>query len=375
MAYQLTQKLRDLTPYDPLAGKFKIRLDANESFLQPDKHMKAKMLESISKIEFNRYPDPTARTVCHAFADYYGINPALVTAGNGSDELISILANCFFAKGEKVLTVSPDFSMYRFYSMLAELDSVVMQKESDLTFCPEKLLQKAISENVVGVLLSNPCNPTSHGLEKNQVLWLAGKLSEKGILLILDEAYMDFWNQSVLPQVAEYDNLILLRTCSKAIGLAAIRLGFAVANPTLTQAMQSAKSPYNVNSMTQAVATVALEDRAYLDHCMMQIKQSREDLFVGITHLSQKYPNEIMVHKPVTNFVFVKTGHNQELFGWLLDQSVAIRYMGEYLRITAGSPDENQEVLQLLDVFFKRLGKEEKHENNSAGTQYKGNKN
>ena len=133
MPYMFNPKISDLTPYDPIDGGYRIRLDANESFLPIPDSVKKMWIQEFSNLTFNRYPDPYCTEVCKAFANYYSIHPALVTAGNGSDELISIIMQAFLMKGEKVLTVAPDFSMYHFYASLSEAKCITIPKDEDLS--------------------------------------------------------------------------------------------------------------------------------------------------------------------------------------------------------------------------------------------------
>ena len=133
MAYELNQKIRDLKPYDPIQGTYQIRLDANESYFNLPESFWNEIDARIHATAFNRYPDPMAREVCAGFASYYGVNPDLVTAWNGSDESISVIMTSFLMRGDKVITLSEDFSMYRFYAFLAEAELVEVQKREDLT--------------------------------------------------------------------------------------------------------------------------------------------------------------------------------------------------------------------------------------------------
>ena len=215
MPYILNNKLKDLQPYDPIAGNYSIRLDANESFLELPMELLEKAQYSMADIAFNRYPDPYATELCESFGAYYGVDPALVTAGNGSDEWLFIIATSFLMRGDKILTVEPDFSMYRFYGSLAEAENVVYKKKEDLSIDVDDLIVQVRESGAKVVLFSNPCNPTSLGLRREEVRKLITSVSA---LVVLDEAYMDFWDQSLLGEVAQYDNLIILRTCSKAFG-------------------------------------------------------------------------------------------------------------------------------------------------------------
>lgn len=351
MSYTLNEKIRDLQPYDPITGSYQIRLDANESFLPIPEAIHEEMNQAIAQVAFNRYPDPTCQKLCEAFADYYGIDSALVTAGNGSDELISLICTAFLMKGEKVLTVAPDFSMYQFYTSLSEAETVVLAKEEDLSINVDRLIAESVTSCARMIIFSNPCNPTSLGLQASEVRRL---IKSVNALVVLDEAYMDFWDQSLLQEVAQYDNLIILRTSSKAVGGAAIRLGFAVANPTLTRALRAVKSPYNVNTMTQVVGTCLFSHPKELEYAKNQLFISRDLLYYRIKELQNQYPDRLKTYSTCTNFVFIKMPQAKDFYSYLLKNGVAIRYMGDYVRITAGSEAENQTLLHLFQEFLSK---------------------
>ncbi len=343
--YQLTEKLRELVPYEPISGEYKIRLDANESFFRTSPAVIARAAE---KAALNRYPDPYAKCAVDAFAGFYGISPDAVTAGNGSDELIGILAGCFLKKGEKVLCFSRDFSMYSFYSYLYELEVLVMEKEADLTIDVDKVIACANENNVRCIIFSNPCNPTSLGLKKENVRRLVENVKA---LVVLDEAYMDFWDEeeSFLAEADKYDNLIVLRTCSKALAMAGIRLGLAVTDKVKTSALRAAKSPYNVNTVTQLIAAEVLSDREQLRENIAAIKASVRELYEGLSGLSCPYFEKI--YEPVTNFVYIKSEKSREIYEYLLSRSIAVRCMDGYLRITCGAAEENRSVCAAIADF------------------------
>ena len=345
--YEITEKLVKLTPYDPIQGDYKIRLDANESFINTSDDVLARAVKGAA---LNRYPDPYAKRLIAAYSEFYGINPDLVTAGNGSDELISIITACFLKKNEKVLTLAPDFSMYSFYSRLYELDVRVMKKEDDLSINIDKVIEAVNAEKIRAVLFSNPCNPTSLGLCREDVIKL---ITSVNALVILDEAYMDFWTglkeQSLIKDTAGYDNLIVLRTCSRALGMAGIRLGFAVSNSVITEKLRAAKSPYNVNSLTQCAAEYLLSDKKEMERRIKACVDALSELDNGLCERS--FPFFEKIYPSVTNFLFIKTAKAKEIFEYLLTQSIAVRHMGDYLRITAGSSEENKVLLKALLEF------------------------
>lgn len=346
MSYTLNDKIKNMTPYDPVSGEFDIRLDANESFITPPQEIIDEIKESVLKTNFNRYPDPMASKLCKLFGNYYGVDSELVTAGNGSDELISIIANSFLQKGDKAMVLAPDFSMYKFYLKLAECECVTYEKKEDFRVDFDNLIYAIQSREIKLIIFSNPCNPTSVGFEAKQMRKLIRSVDA---LVVLDEAYMDFYDQSLINEAADYDNLIILRTCSKAFGMAAIRLGFAVANKTLTNALRSTKSPYNVNSVTQAVGCVIFSHPDYLRDCVDKIKKSRDELYNKLTTLQRLNPGRIRVVEPVTNFVYVWQDNAGGLYNILKSHGIVVRNIGEYLRITAGTPDENNAVLKVIE--------------------------
>ncbi len=353
--YQLNEKLIKLSPYDPIEGNFKIRLDANESPYNLPDDLKKEITNRITQLNINRYPDPMAKSVVEAFAKYYNINPDCVTAGNGSDELISIIENCFLQKGDKILSLSNDFSMYRFYAQLSELENVVLQKEGDLSINVDKIISACNADkSIKAMIFSNPCNPTSLGITANEVKKL---IKSVNCLVIVDEAYMDFWNESILNCVEEFDNLIILKTCSKAIGAAGIRLGFAIAGKTITNAIRAAKSPYNTDSISQLIGTVLFEEQNWLKTANAQIIENTKALYQGICKICIETNNTVLKtpQKPCTNFVFIQSDFCNEIFDKLSKKSIAIRNFGTYLRICSGTETENNILITALNEICHEI--------------------
>lgn len=282
--YSLNDNIKNLTPYEPVHGDFDIRLDANESFFSLDNATKLKITTAINELDFNRYPDSSASKLISAFSDVYSLNPQNVTAGNGSDELISLIVGTFLSGDQKLLSFSHDFSMYKFYASTFGFDNVIYDKNEDLTVDIDKVITLANSDNIGAIIFSNPCNPTSLLMSKEDIIKL---ITNVNCLVVLDEAYMDFCdtNGSLLDSVCDYDNLIILKTSSKAVGLASIRLGFAVANTTITNALKSVKSPYNVNSISQAVGCIIFSDKDSITKKTAQIIRNTKSLFTDLSSI------------------------------------------------------------------------------------------
>ncbi len=237
--YELNDKIKNLEPYEPISGTYQIRLDANECPVNLPDEVRREFAARLQEIAFNRYPDPMAGRLVDSFAEYYNIKPTLVTAGNGSDELIFLVESAFMQKGDKMLVVSPDFSMYNFYSSICEVQSASFLKGDSLEIDVDALIRTINRDKIDLVIFSNPCNPTGKGITRAEAEKLVSSVEA---LVILDEAYMDFWTESLLDKIEDYSNLIIFRTASKLVGAAALRLGFAVPITSTAFRRRSARS-------------------------------------------------------------------------------------------------------------------------------------
>ena len=150
-----------------------------------------------------------------------------------------------------------------------------------------------------------------------------------------------------------YENLIVLRTCSKAVGLAAARLGFAITTPRLTKVLRAVKSPYNVNSISQAMGEVLLKDSCYLKKAAFEMVENRRILEKQLSTLAEEFDEIISVLPSNTNFVFMKCKHSKEIFEALLQRSIAVRCMGDYLRISTGTIKDNQSLMNELTSILQ----------------------
>ncbi len=164
--YELNDKIKNLEPYEPISGTYQIRLDANECPVNLPDEVRREFAARLQEIAFNRYPDPMAGRLVDSFAEYYNIKPTLVTAGNGSDELIFLVESAFMQKGDKMLVVSPDFSMYNFYSSICEVQSASFLKGDSLEIDVDALIRTINRDKIDLVIFSNPCNPTGKGITR-----------------------------------------------------------------------------------------------------------------------------------------------------------------------------------------------------------------
>lgn len=343
------KKLENIEPYIVDTNPYKARLDANESFIPFDKSIREKIENALCSFDYNRYPDPAAAELKKAFADYYGLDSNNIGVGNGSDEIISLLMNCFLDAGSCVMTFTPDFSMYAFYASLAGMRVVNCQKREDFTIDFDKALEEIKKNKVRLVIFSNPCNPTGR-IEKRENIENLAKLCPDTIFVV-DEAYMDFAavknEESFLKDTQEFSNIVVLKTLSKALGAAALRLGFIVCDKTFADMFYAVKSPYNVNGVSQLVGKILLEDKKYLDECTQNISKSAQKLHKSICESSIAEP-----YATFTNFVFFEDKDAQKKYEFLKQNGVLIRKFniaGGALRITVGTDEENELVIKLLN--------------------------
>ena len=347
--YSLNEKARSIKPYVPVSGRMRIHLDANESFIEIPRKLKERIGEKAENIPLNRYPDPEAAEACAAFAELYGIDKKSVVAGNGSDELISVIFNCFLEKGQSFATIEPDFSMYAFYGMLSEGRHVAINKRADFSLDVDNVIEICNNKSVKLLIFSNPCNPTSIGISAAEAARL---ISSVDALVVLDEAYMDFWDESLLNRVDEFDNLIILKTCSKAFGMAGIRMGFAAAPKMLRDTMMAAKSPYNVNAVTQCISAELLCEKGLIEAAIGRLLASKMQLEKGLLRIAEE-SGAFKLLPGVTNFVSLIMDKAQGFYDYLLSCGIAVRLTAGIIRVTCGTEKENTEFLSCADSFFE----------------------
>ncbi len=345
--YKLKDRLAKLNPPVPAPNHCRIRLDANESYKNLPDYMIEDIQRMVGEIEFNRYPDPFSSELCKGFAEYYGVDPECVVAGNGSDELISIINANFLDPGEKMLVITPDFAMYQFYGELNEKDIIAVPKNDDFTVDMSRVIDAARENGVDMICFSNPCNPTSLGIEKSEVLRLVESVDA---LVIVDEAYMDFWSedQSMMDQVQTHNNLIVLRTCSKALGLAAVRIGFAVADRDLTRVLKSVKPAFNMNTVAQTIGTALFHYPNHLRINTEEIIQERDELKRMLMELNEKAGLFEEVLDSKNNFVVARTLKADVICEKLRERSISVSNHHTFIRITVGRDWENRELVEAL---------------------------
>ncbi len=340
---------KDLSDFESYnAGKidYKVRLNANESFSNLGEATRRKLGMVIEDSIYNRYPDAESLEVCNLYAKYAKVESANVMAGNGSDECIQIIAHTFLNTGDKVAMQSPDFSMYGLYTKVAGGIPIEFPLDGELKLDVEGFISMANHEEVKIVYLSNPNNPTGNIITRENIIKV---IEGCKCIVVIDEAYFEFYGETVVDKIKKYDNLIVLRTCSK-IGLAAIRLGFLITNDILMEELKKVKPPYNVNSISQSIASVIFDDPEI-------IHRNVESIIIERSYLWKKLSNidGIKLYKAEANFILIQVKNAKKMKKQLLEQSINVRsfttgVLENCLRITIGSREENDCLLKNITL-------------------------
>jgi histidinol-phosphate aminotransferase len=346
----ISEKLNNIKPYVVDKNNYSVRLDANESFLTFSQELKMELSEAVNNVLFNRYPDPDSSQLCKLYGEYCGIDSKYIMAGNGSDEIIQILVNGFLTSGDAVLTLKPDFSMYKFYSSLIGAYVLEYDMGEALEFNVGEFVKLAKDEEVKLIIFSTPNNPTGRIISREDILYIVENVDA---LVIVDEAYFEFCGETVIDSIRDFENLAVLRTCSKAIALAAARVGFIIAGEKIIENFRKVKPPFNVNSMSQAAASVVLRHPDIIKNSVEKIASERDYLYEKLAKLQDRAGYEkFQVYPTKSNFVYIKSSKAKKIYEGLKEMAIAIRFFGSNLRINAGTREENDTLIAALEEIL-----------------------
>ena len=342
----LRENIKKLVPYSSARHEYKgkegIFLDANEnSYGTP-----------LEKGAFNRYPDPMQLELKEKLSKIKGLPIQNIFLGNGSDEPIDILFRAFCNPGKDNVIICPP--TYGMYEVSANINDVAIQK---IDLLPETFqlntdkISSSINKNTKLVFVCCPNNPTG-----NSVKWQDIKkiLDNFNGIVVVDEAYINFASyKSLIPELLNYPNLVILQTLSKAWGLAGLRIGMAFASEQIIDIFNKIKPPYNINVASQKLALEALDNVDLVNTWIKEIVAERNKLSDEIAKLSfvlKVYPSD-------ANFILVKTTDPKRIYTYLTDNQIVIRDRSKValcegcLRFTVGTENENKLVIQKLKQY------------------------
>jgi histidinol-phosphate aminotransferase len=383
----IRKDLAELTAYTPHPGgasgesahseSVLDRLDTNECPYDLPEELKKKLAWTYQQlIETNRYPDGGHAALKEAIAQY--VNESLtispiggvalpktaitadnISVGNGSDELIRslLIATCLGGTGS-IFVANPTFSMYGIIAQTLGIPVVTAQRKEENFEIDIEAAKRALAQNqnppVRAVFVVHPNSPTANALTPDEIEWLENLPSE--ILVVIDEAYFEFSQNTLADQLHHHPNWIILRTFSKAFRLASMRVGYAIAHPELAAALEKIRLPYNLPSFCQVAAELALGQRQLLLAVIPEIISERAKLIAALTQYQK-----LQIWPSAANFVYlrVKAGEgespqqeHQQIMQHLKERGTLIRHTGGGLRITVGSPEENQRTVDRIAAIF-----------------------
>lgn len=325
-----------------------VKLDAMENPYRLPEALRGELGALMGEAAINRYPDPQAPGVQQALRAAFGIGPEYdLLLGNGSDELIQILAMALAKPGATLLAVEPSFVMYRMIAGFAGLRYVGVPLKADFSLDEAAMLEAVEREEPALTFLAYPNNPTGNAYDRGAVERI---ITASPGLVVVDEAYHAFTGGlSFLDALANFDNLVLMRTVSK-LGLAGLRLGYMVGKPAWIGEFDKVRLPYNVNVLTQVAARHALEHVEVLEAQAATLVSERGKLFQALAALPG-----VQAFESQANFILFRVARAKKVFAGLKARGVLIKcldgghpLLNDCLRVTVGAPEENEAFLTAL---------------------------
>ncbi|MBT9779705.1 histidinol-phosphate transaminase [Clostridium sp. MCC353] len=344
--------IRRVVPYvpgDQPKGDKLIKLNTNENPYPPAPGV-LKALKEMDYDRFRKYPDPACSVLVEALAGYYHVNPDQVFTGVGSDDVLAMAFLTFFNSKKPVLF--PDIT-YSFYDVWADLFRIPYETiPLDEEFCIVK--EDYYRENG-GIVFPNPNAPTGVLMPLDEVRDIISH--NQDVIVIVDEAYIDFGGQSALELLDEFKNLLVVQTFSKSRSMAGMRIGFAIGHPDLIKALNDVKYSYNsytMNMPSLVLGTEAVKDDVYFRQTLQKVTDTRERAKIRLKELGFAFPDSY------SNFIFAahETCPAGELFEALKKEQIYVRYFNKprldnYLRISIGTDEEMEQLYQFLEEYLK----------------------
>jgi len=325
-----------------------IKLNTNENPYPPSPQV-LKVLAEIEPEQLRRYPDPIGNEFREAAAEVNGVQPENIMCCNGGDELLTIALRAFCDESRPVAYPVPTYSLYPVLAKLQNCTAIEIPFDSEFNL-PVKLT----STNAALTIVCNPNAPSGTFISVGELASLADEL--KGVLLI-DEAYVDFAEETCVSLVKDFDNVIILRSMSKGYCLAGLRFGYAIARPDLIAGLMKVKDSYNVDAIAIAAAAAAIKDQEYFKENIEKVKKNRDLLAAQLRALKFK------VAKSWANFVLAESKNCKAsvIYDKLVQQNIYVRYfdlpgLKDKLRITVGTSEQNDKLILALKEILSDKG-------------------
>lgn len=330
-----------------------IKLASNENALGPSPLAIEAMCQVASRQHL--YPDGDTLELRRALATHLSVTPDQIMPGNGSNELIELIGHAYLKPGDEVVVSECSFAIYRLMAFLFQAKTVVAPMQHfthDL-----EAMRKAITPATRVVFIANPNNPTGTCVEPGDLIRFIEDAPPQ-VLVVIDEAYVELMDPADQPDTLRYvreaRRVCVLRTFSKAYGLAGLRVGYAVAPEPVINALTRSRQPFNVNAMAQTAAIAALKDE-------MHVQRTRTMVREGLTQITAALDRSNIAYVPSkVNFLLIEVGHGRRIFEALQREHVIVRPMDgyglpRYIRVTVGTRRENECFLTALEKVLERV--------------------
>lgn len=323
-----------------------VKLASNENALGPSPKARRAMREAANRMHF--YPDGGAHYLRQALANKLHVSMDEIMVGNGSNEILELVAHLYLEKGTEAIMGEQSFIAYRLITRLFEATPRLVPMP-DFRLDLEAVLA-AVNERTRLIFISNPNNPTGTMVEVRAIADFMARVPPQ-VAVVMDEAYVELLPPEKQPQTLRYiasnNDYFVLRSFSKSYGLAGLRVGYAIAAPAAIERLHQVRQPFNVNAMALAAAEAALADEAHLERTRKLVETELAYLGRSLERLGLEYVPS------VTNFLLVKVGNGREMFHKLQRHGVIVRpvdayRLPEYVRVTVGRRSENRKFLQAL---------------------------
>jgi len=333
-----------LTAYQVPDAQGMVKLDAMENPYPLPSELRRELAEALSRVDLNRYPEPSARRVRELIARRMNLPSGMeLLLGNGSDDLIQIITLALARPGSTMMYPAPTFVMYGVNAALCGMNAVAVPLREDFSFDADAFIARMNAERPALVFIAYPNNPTGALYGEEEVLRVIR--AAQG-LVVLDEAYHAFAGKTFMQRLPEHANLVVLRTLSK-LGLAGIRLGYLAGRPQWIEQFNKVRQAYNVNALTQAAALFVLERLEVLEDQAARIRAERAVLGAALERLPG-----VTVFPSQANFFLVRVRQAERTDAALKRQGVLVKnlhpWLRNCLRITVGTPEENRILLTAL---------------------------
>jgi len=350
----IRRDLKDFKPYHAPLKSYSIKVDANEN---PFSHHPSVIEKTKKWLEdkdhITRYPDTDSTALREQLAHIYQVSPMQIICGVGSDQLIEYTTKCFIEPGESILVPDPSFSMYGISNTLNHGITISYPLGDTFEYDENLIIEMYKEHKPKLIFICTPNNPTGSTISNKQVLRILESVS---CPVILDEAYDEFVEESMVTYIDQYPNLLILKTFSKAFGCAGLRVGYGVGSVEMIDALNICKSPYNLPSISQAIAGFVLEEIDYYMTNVSNLIKNRESLYKALTELEwleKVYPSK-------GNFILIKTDSsdtgnietNLEAQGILVRAYGKVGRLANCLRISVGTKEENKLLIEALVNYY-----------------------